>query len=122
MSKKFLLLFITLVAVHLSNAQDSLPRIAADRPRAGHSTDMVRYRDWQIESGGVYQELENNGIKRDAFTINTTVLRYGLLDDLEIEAGWGFQQIKRRQGSQNIQSGFSPVTLGVKVGVSEQMG
>ncbi|HIB35982.1 transporter [Mesonia sp.] len=120
--KEYFTLIFLIVAFQFSNAQDSIPTISTDRPSAGYSSSRVAYKYLQIETGGIYEELEDNQFKQNAYTYNTTLLRYGLLENLEINAGWGFRQIEPQERDQPQLSGFSPITLGAKVGVTEQMG
>lgn len=57
------------------------------------------------------------------WTFNTTLLRYGLLDNLEVRLGWDFQQIKNKTNSaapNDFQSGYTPLLVGLKVGVTEE--
>ena len=68
----------------------SLTPLVTDRPDATEASSTVGKGVFQIESGGLYESFEENSIQLENYTYNTTLLRYGLLDNVELRLGWDF--------------------------------
>jgi len=99
--------------------------LITDRPDQTESSVLVPKRFLQVETGAFYESLELNNIKTKTTTFNTTLLRYGLLDNLELRVGFSNSEVKQEfQGNNlnNVASGFSPLAIGVKIGVTEEKG
>nr|WP_321221182.1 transporter [uncultured Psychroserpens sp.] len=97
--------------------------LVTDRPDATEASSTVGKGVFQIETGGLYESFENNSIQSEAYTFNTTLLRYGILDNLELRVGWDFVEgVTKVNGNKlnDVTSGFSPLLLGVKVDISEE--
>jgi len=80
------LILETLCAV---NAQDNM---VTDRPDATESPTVVPKGYLQVETGGGYESFEENNIKLERTIHNTTLIRYGILDRLELRMGWNFEE------------------------------
>ena len=70
------------------------PDLITDRPDATEAPTVVPTGSLQVETGGFYTSFEENDIKQEVFTYNTTLLRYGILDNLELRLGWNFEEGK----------------------------
>ncbi len=129
MIKKSLFIF-SLVFVLGINAQEQLREkdygtINTDRPDQTEASSLVPKSFLQIETGAFYESLEVNELKTKATTYNTTLLRYGLLENLELRLGFDFTDVKGEFRGIELSdklSGFSPLLLGVKIGISEENG
>ena len=121
----FLMVFALMV-----NAQDETEKkdygtISTDRPDQTEASNLVPKNFLQIETGAFYETVEVNDLKSKATTFNTTLLRYGLLDNLELRVGFDFTEVKREFRGRELTdrlSGFSPLLLGVKIGIAEEKG
>lgn len=99
--------------------------LVTDRPDATESSSTVGKGVLQFETGGIYESYENNNIKNENYTYNTMLIRYGILDNMELRLGWDFVEgITKVNGNKldNITSGFSPLLLGMKVDITEENG
>ncbi len=99
--------------------------LVTDRPDQTESPTVVPKGYLQIETGAFYEDTGEDILKEKATTFNTTLLRYGLLDNLELRVGWDFTEIKtERNGIEdnNVASGLSPLLLGAKIGITEEKG
>lgn len=99
--------------------------LITDRPDATESSSTVGKCVFQIESGGLYESFKDNNVQRESFTFNTTLLRYGLLDNLELRIGWDFTEGSLKVNGtklDNVTSGLSPLLLGVKIDIAEEKG
>lgn len=99
--------------------------LITDRPDATESPSTVAPGFIQIETGGVYESFEDNNIKSETFTYNTTLVRLGLLDNLEFRLGWDFvegQTTVNGNKLDNVTSGFNPLLFGTKIAITEEKG
>ena len=108
-----------------SQESDAPPEMITDRPDATESPSVVPKGSLQAELGGFYESFDDKGIKTETYTYNTTLLRYGLLDRLELRLGWDIVDQKitdRNLNTKMTVGGFSPLLAGVKVAVAEENG
>jgi len=90
--KQLLAVFILLLSLK-GVAQDerfSNP-LVTDRPDATEASSTVGKGVFQIETGGFYESFEENvfgfNTKLESYTLNTMLLRYGILDNMEFRLG-----------------------------------
>lgn len=119
-------IIIVLLCVFRSNAQEtSQTELVTDRPDATESPTVVPIGSLQVETGGVYTSFEGEGLKTEQFTYNTTLLRYGILERLELRVGWNLKESHLTLGNNPTRKsdiGLSPLLLGVKVAITEEKG
>ena len=124
--KQYLFIILPLLTNYLYAQEYSYPEeLITDRPDATESPSVMSKGFLQIETGSFYEEFDYGDVKEKAFTFNTTLLRYGLLENLELRLGWDFQEITTQiNGAElpDIQSGFTPLLVGAKVGITEENG
>ena len=99
--------------------------LITDRPDATEAPSTVAAGFIQIETGGFYESFEENNIKFETFTYNTTLVRLGLLDNLELRIGWDFvegQTSLNGRKLKDVTSGFNPLLLGTKIAISKEDG
>ncbi|WP_233586852.1 transporter [Formosa maritima] len=119
------LLFFTIKTMSFSQEQEFLAPLITDRPDQTESANVVSKGTFQLETGTSYETYKNNNILTKNFTYNTTLLRYGLLDNFELRIGWDFVEGKTKinnQTTNNVSSGFSPLLLGVKTSIAKENG
>ena len=126
--KQFLLGVTILFSIN-AFAQDDNGKLSnplvTDRPDATEASSTVGKGVLQIESGGLYESFEVNSIKTENYTYNTTLIRYGLLDNLEMRLGWDFVEgVTKVNGAKldDVTSGLSPLLLGIKLDIAEENG
>jgi len=124
--KNYLFSLILLAICHTATAQtDDIGALITDRPDATESPSLVRKGFLQIETGGLYTQDEENGFTTKQTTYNTTLLRYGLLENLELRVGLDYLSSKTEFNDREIGNdlnGTSPLLLGAKIGVVEENG
>lgn len=117
-----LAIFATTISMFAQENQE-LGALVTDRPDATEASSTVGKGILQIETGGFYDAFEENSIKSENYTYNTTLVRYGILDNLELRVGWDFTEgVTKVNGNKlsNVTSGFSPLLLGVKIDIAEE--
>ena len=124
-----LILSISFIFVGLFQAQSQENSVSedliADRPDQTESPSLVSKGSIQIETGFFYENLENQNLKEKIYGYNTSLLRYGLLDNLELRLGFDYLETKTELNSLkfgNRDAGFSPLLVGVKVGIAKEKG
>ncbi len=123
---KLFLSILCFLNLFINNAQEdnTLGSIITDRPDATESPTVVPKNYIQIETGAFYENFEENNFKTEDFTYNTMLIRYGLLDRLELRLGWDYTNSKTffdKNEISNINS-FSPLLIGVKIPIAEEKG
>ncbi|PRP67887.1 transporter [Nonlabens agnitus] len=125
---KKLLFLITLTinpAVFAQTTDDVDGALITDRPDATESPSLVRRGYLQIETGGFYIDSEENGVDIKETTFNTTLLRYGLLNNLELRLGLDTRRTQFEIDGRELEgdlSGTSPLLLGAKIGIAPENG
>lgn len=117
-------LFMTLVFLPIF-AQQERPELITDRPDATEAPSVVARGALQIESGALFTSFEDDVLQTNTSTYNTTLLRFGLLENLELRLGWNFVEQRNKQSTAQeevIQSGLSPLLLGMKVNITQEKG
>lgn len=119
------LLGISLKVLGQETQTTSVPDFVTDRPDATESPTVVPVGSLQVETGAFTTSFEEDGIKEEVFGYNTTLLRYGILKNLELRVGWNFEEIQRTiNGNEldNVQSGLSPLLFGAKIAIAQEKG
>lgn len=106
-------------------SEASLEPLVTDRPDVTESASTIAPGFIQIETGGAYESFEDNNIKLETYIYNTTLVRLGLLENLELRVGTSFIEgvttVNERKLS-NVTSGFTPVLVGTKISIIEEKG
>ncbi|WP_299112227.1 transporter [uncultured Winogradskyella sp.] len=108
-----------------SQESDASEPLVTDRPDATEASSTVGKGVLQFETGGLYESFEENNVKSENYTLNTMLIRYGILDNLELRLGWDFVEgVTKVNGNKldNVTSGLSPLLLGMKIDVAEEDG
>jgi hypothetical protein len=117
-------LLISAVAIAQENSDVKEP-LVTDRPDVTEASSTVLKGALQIETGAFYTSSEENGVKQEVLGYNTTLLRYGILENFELRLGWNFEEGRTTINGMelmDITSGFSPLLVGMKVQVTEEKG
>ncbi|WP_345166521.1 transporter [Algibacter aquimarinus] len=120
-----ILLLATVSITFAQENNETLGALVTDRPDATEASSTVGKGVLQFETGGLYESFEANSVKSENYTFNTMLIRYGLLDNLELRLGWDFVEgITKVNGNKldNVISGLSPLLLGMKIDISEENG
>lgn len=104
--------------------EQTLDALITDRPDATESPTAVAKGFLQIETGAFYESFEENNIKNEDFTYNTMLVRYGLLDNLELRLGYNYTDSKTKFNGSEIGSvtSFSPLLFGFKTTIAKENG
>lgn len=122
---KFILVALFFSASLIAQEENTETEMITDRPDATESPNVLPLHKLQIETGGFYESFEENNFKTEVLGYNTTLVRFGLLENLELRLGWNFEEHQYSisdEKSNNVSTGFSPLLLGAKVAISEEKG
>jgi len=118
--------FLLITALFLSlslYAQNKVNELITDRPDQTESSMVVPEKKLQIESGFLMETDEENIYEQKSFAFNTTLLRYGLLENFELRLGFEYLGEKIKTGSSGDDYntyGFSPLYAGFKVKIADE--
>ena len=119
-----LLLALIMISV-LLKAQDKSATLITDRPDQTESSAVVPYKSLQIETGFILENDKTGFHEQKSFAYNTTLLRYGLLENFELRLGLEYlgEEIEEEGTSSSFtSSGLSPLYAGFKVSVAAEDG
>ncbi|RPJ73604.1 MAG: transporter [Alphaproteobacteria bacterium] len=123
---KFILIYIIITGLTaLVKSQDTVPALITDRPDQTESSTVVPLKSLQIETGFVMEKDETNLVRQQSFAYNTTLLRYGLLENFELRLGLEYLGEKieiKNTDTLNTLSGLSPMYTGFKVKIANEDG
>jgi hypothetical protein len=122
--KRVFFLMSVLFSVSLL-AQDEAAELVTDRPDQTESSSVVPHKSLQIETGFIWENDESDLYKQKTFVYNSTLLRYGLLERMELRLGLAYlsEEIKIKDtDTVNTISGFSPMYAGFKIYILEENG
>ena len=121
-----LTLFTLIILFSLSlNAQEKIADLVTDRPDQTESSSVVPHRSLQIESGFLLENKNGDAFDEKNLAYNSTLLRYGLLENFELRLGMeylGYKQIFPDTDEENTALGLSPLYAGFKVAITEEKG
>jgi hypothetical protein len=117
--------FVLIVSSLKAEAQVEVPELVTDRPDQTESSTIVPHKSFQIETGFVMENDKTDLINQKSFAYNTTLLRYGLLENFEIRLG--LEYLGEKVDTKNINAttthtGFSPLYSGFKVKITDEKG
>lgn len=123
-SKNILIAFI--LSIHSIFAQnDSLPDFSSDRPTQTISPFLVGKGFFQIETGAIYNKRNDASTESKELGLASTLLRYGILQNLELRLESGFKSTRFDSVNVDYDSAFSglgAVTAGFKVFICNEKG
>jgi hypothetical protein len=99
--------------------------LVTDRPDATEASSTVGKGILQFETGGLFESYKTGNIKTENYTFNTMLIRYGILDNLELRLGWDFVEGVTKINNQkldNVTSGLSPLLFGMKIDIAKENG
>jgi hypothetical protein len=125
LSMKTKFIFIVMTFFISLKAQENLPALITDRPDQTESSTVVPYRSLQVETGFVIEKNETDLFQQKSYTYNSTLLRYGILENFELRLGFEYlgeeMDLKSIDSSSSV-SGMGPLYTGFKVKIAEEQG
>lgn len=123
--KTTLLIILLFLPMVLANAQEDVPELITDRPDQTESSSVVPHKSLQIETGFILANDADDLTEVTAIDYNSTLLRYGLLESMELRLGLAFlgEKVKvKANDSTYSNNGFSPLYAGFKLQVARENG
>lgn len=121
-----IIIFIAILVLSLNAyAQNPPPELVTDRPDQTESAAVVPSKSVQIETGFVLENDRTNTMDLTSYTLNTTLVRIGILQTLELRLGLEYmRQIEKNLVNDvtSVDQGFSPLSAGFKIKISEEEG
>lgn len=120
MKNAFIVFFILISFVVQS--QNTVPDLITDRPDQTESSALVPLHAFQIETGFIRENKYVGNYTHKFFAYNTTLLRYGISNNLELRLGWEYlgEDFDILYEHSNKVSGFGPLYTGFKIKIREE--
>lgn len=118
--KNWILILFLFSAVRLWGQVEVIPDLVTDRPDQTESAVTVPLGALQIESGFVLETDKNQGVKTTNTTYNTTLLRYGLFENMELRLAADYHKTELDQIAPT--EGFAPLSVGIKTAIRKEKG
>lgn len=96
--------------------EDSQESLITDRPDATESPSTVPLGFIQVETGAFFESYKATNKDLKSYTFNTTLLRLGLLNNIELRLGWDFTETHFTNNN-DLSSGLNPLLLGAKFAI-----
>jgi len=125
--KKIITLFIIIIgSVGFANAQNNIKQeLVTDRPDQTESAFTVPKGFLQIETGILSETDETDVVKEKINALNTTLFRFGLLDNWELRFGYeylDYTYTDKLTSSEISFNGSGPLVIGTKILIAEEDG
>ncbi len=120
---RIIAVFVMLILVLPLAAQDS--DMVTDRPDQTESAVTVPKGLFQLETGFLYQYDEIQLLEIEDYVYNTSLLRYGLFENMELRFGFGYmaqQYTNKSIDFGNTNRAWSPMNFGLKTHITQQNG
>lgn len=101
-------LFIVLFLAGFCQAQEELPTVVPDRPGITNSTDVMPLYKLGWDNGFCFESMPDG---TSTVTLNSTILRYGIFENVELRLGTDFQLFNDRSPA----IGVAPLYFGTKI-------
>jgi len=127
MKKHFILISILIHQVSFSFSQESengeTKPMLTDRPDQTESALTVPRGTFQVETGIIVENNETNSERYTGVTYNTSLIRFGILDNLEFRAGTSVLRLTIESldtQDENVLQGLTPFGVGTKIAIAEE--
>jgi len=120
-----MLIFLTLSGFFLMAQNDSVPVLNSDRPTQSESPYLMHKGLFQIETGALYVDRDDEEKSLERLNLGTTLLRYGVFPNFEIRLSEGYESVHvytKENAQDSTESGMGPITAGFKVLVAHEKG
>ena len=115
--KRLPMLFAFILASGICFAQNELPTVVPDRPGHTFSADVTHYQKLGWDNGFAFEKTADG---TRTFTLNNTILRYGLFQNMELRIGTDFLMYDNEAAVPTF--GIAPLTVGTKIKFNEGSG
>ncbi len=116
--------FVVLCLLSYSTMKGQKSEMATDRPDQTEASSVVGKGVLQIETGVVFttERIEFfSGMTNKTRDFATTLVRYGIFDNLELRLASAFREYDPEQ-SVNAVSGLQPMSIGAKIAIADERG
>lgn len=115
---RFFILFLTVIVSDSLLSQGKMP-LVTDRPDMTESAVSLAPGLMQVETGFHFENDKVGEFETNYRNLNTSLIRYGLIDGLEFRFGFGYASFSFPG---TTEQGFEPLSFGFKYELSRQSG
>lgn len=113
--KSPIVLLVLMMMVGLCRAQEELPVLSADRPGFTWGAEVLPLHKVSWENGFSFESTPEGA---HSMTLNSTILRYGIFENMELRVGTDFLLFNNGQAMEPTFA-VAPLTIGTKLKVYE---
>lgn len=113
--KSPIVLLVLMMMVGLCRAQEELPVLSADRPGFTWGAEVLPLHKVSWENGFSFESTPKGA---HSMTLNSTILRYGIFENMELRVGTDFLLFNNGQAMEPTFA-VAPLTIGTKLKVYE---
>lgn len=113
--KSPIVLLVLMMMVGLCMAQEELPVLSADRPGFTWGAEVLPLHKVSWENGFSFESTPE---RAHSMTLNSTILRYGIFENMELRVGTDFLLFNNGQAMEPAFA-VAPLTIGTKLKVYE---
>lgn len=120
---KIIIPILLILVSFYARAQHNVPDLVTDRPDQTESSVVVPFRFLQIETGFLLENDKENNMRYQSYAYNSTLLRYGLMRNMELRLGLEYLADRMKATSAdytNTASGFGPLYTGFKIKIADE--
>lgn len=111
------LLFALLLLAGICQAQEELPSVVPDRPGCVWGAEVMPHHKIGWDNGFAYESAADGA---RTITLNSTIIRYGLFENMELRVGTDFQLYDN--DAAKLAFGIAPLSVGTKIKLYEGSG
>jgi len=119
-------LFLLLFNFVFSQESNEIPDLVTDRPDLTESSSVVPHKSLQLEAGFTFASSEEGTVKVSEIGYADALLRYGLMERMELRLGIGFAGVDMKDsgggsGTEKL-LGITPIKPGLKISIADEKG
>lgn len=115
---KSVLVMVLLMTAFLCPAQEELPDFPTERPGNTWGAEVLPLNKVSWENGFAYESTPDG---LHTTTLNSTIVRYGIFENVELRLGTEFLMYQEELGTRPV-FGVNPLTIGTKIKLHEGSG
>ena len=116
--RKGILLLLLISMASFCIAQDKLPTVVPDRPGYTWGAEVTPWHKISWDNGFAFDWTKDEPY---ALTLNSTILRYGIFENVELRVGTDFLMYREEPDSKPV-FGIAPLAIGTKIKLYEGNG
>lgn len=123
MNRTIILTALAVIVVSPVFGQEK-PDLVTDRPDQTEAPSLVPRGGLQVETGFIFEKDVEDGVEKDSWAYNTTLIKYGVNENFELRfiTEYVGETIAEDENPATKIHGFSPMAIGMKLKLADETG